>query len=121
MWCGDVEASARDVRVPGLILQPLVENAVGHGLAPLPNGGSVRISARRDAQRLLLEVEDDGVGPVGPLRDLVREGHGLANVQRRLLTLYRDGAVLDVSRGPSGRGSIARLTVPSVPAPGDPP
>jgi hypothetical protein len=107
----EVAPETLSARVPGLILQPLVENAVGHGIAPLRGGGTVRIAARLNAGRLLVEVSDDGRGlPAGV--DPVREGHGLDNVRQRLATLYGGDGGLDLLGGPGGRGTIARLTIP---------
>ena len=116
----DVEASALSVPVPGLILQPLVENAVGHGIAPLRDGGTVRIAARLGPEGLLVEVSDDGRGLPAGVADPVREGHGLDNVRQRLLTLYGRLGRLDLSRGASGRGTVARIWIPAAgsPAPG---
>jgi len=109
----EVDAAALLVPVPGLILQPLVENAVGHGIAPLREGGTVRIAARLEADGLLVEVSDDGRGlPSGPT-DPVREGHGLDNVRQRLLTLYGGLGRLDLTRGAAGRGTVARIRIPA--------
>jgi signal transduction histidine kinase len=113
-----VEPAALAVRVPGLILQPLVENAVGHGIAPLAHGGTVRIAARVEDGDLVVEVSDDGTGL--PSGDPVPEGHGLDNVRQRLGTLYPGRGVLDLGAGPGGRGTLARVRLPlpagSIPA-----
>src|SRR5487761_629633 len=58
----EIDQGAEEVVVPSMILQPLVENAIRHGLAPKIGGGSITLRARRHNQRLLIEVEDDGVG-----------------------------------------------------------
>jgi len=98
--------------VPGLLLQPLVENAVTHGIAPLPRGGTVRIRARADGPDLVVEVEDDGAGLPGAAEGLVRDGHGLGNVRRRLRTLYGDRGGLELLRVVPGHGTLARLRIP---------
>jgi signal transduction histidine kinase len=108
----DVDPDARPVAVPGLLLQPLVENAVGHGLARVAEGGTVRISARRLGHHLEIVVEDDGVGPGPDPRRLFREGHGLDNVRQRLRTRYGPAAELRIERAGSDRGTIARLSLP---------
>jgi LytS/YehU family sensor histidine kinase len=95
-----------------LILQPLVENAVGHGIAGRTSGGTVTVAARVGDGRLTLEVFDDGDGFRGDGRDLLREGHGLDNVRRRLATLYGDAAMLELTRNPTGQGTLARLVLP---------
>jgi len=105
-----VEPAALAVRVPGLILQPLVENAVGHGIAPLAHGGTLRIAARVEAGDLVVEVSDDGTGL--PPGDPVLEGHGLDNVRQRLATLYPGRGALDLGAGPGGRGTLARVRLP---------
>jgi sensor histidine kinase YesM len=111
LW--DVAPQALALRVPGLILQPLVENAVGHGLAPRAAGGTVRIAACVREGRLRLEVEDDGVGPRAADGPLAREGHGLANVRRRLGARYGEQALLTLSAGPGGRGALACVELPA--------
>ena len=111
----DIDAATSDIKVPALILQPLVENAIKHGLAPKIEGGTVSISARRAEGSLLLIVEDDGVGfgsqiakyppPVGANgKGRTRStGVGLANITQRLRTLYGEHAELLVERpGDSG-------------------
>jgi len=108
----DVDEAALSVPVPGLILQPLVENAVGHGIAPLRHGGTVRIAARCGEGMLVVEVADDGRG-LPPGRDPVREGHGLDNVRQRLLTLYGEDGGLDLGPGQGGRGTMARIRIPA--------
>ncbi len=112
----EIEEDARRAPVPGLVLQPLVENAVGHGLAPLPVGGTVRIRAAVADGSLEIEVEDDGVGWEAPPESLVRDDHGLGNVRRRLSALYADRAALSLAPGPGGRGAVSRIRIP-VPVP----
>ena len=108
----DVSPETRDLPVPGLILQPLVENAVGHGLAPAPQGGTVRVVARIEDGALRVEVIDDGVGLRAPGDTLIHDEHGLGNVRRRLAAQYGPEASLDLSRGPDGRGAVSRLRIP---------
>ncbi len=81
----DIEAEALDARVPNLLLQPLVENAIRHGIAPRASAGRVEITARRDDGRLQVEVRDDGAGIDD---DAFKEGIGLANTRARLEQLY---------------------------------
>jgi signal transduction histidine kinase len=108
----EIAAEARRALVPGLILQPLVENAVGHGIAPMPDGGTLVIRARRDGGRVRVEVEDDGAGLRGEAGTLVRDGHALANVKRRLETIYRGGAAFVLEPGAGGRGARACIDMP---------
>jgi signal transduction histidine kinase len=109
----DADDEALDARVPNLILQPLVENALEHGLAPRAEGGQVEIVARAAAPDLLrIEVRDDGLGlrPGAPPTD----GVGLAHVRGRLAQLYpgRHRFALE-PRAP--RGVVAVLEIPLEP------
>jgi signal transduction histidine kinase len=81
----DIEAEVLDARVPNLLLQPLVENAIRHGIAPRAAAGRLEITARRRDGRLCLEVRDDGAGLD---RNGFKEGIGLANTRARLEQLY---------------------------------
>jgi sensor histidine kinase YesM len=109
----ELDPAALDVPVPGLILQPLVENAVGHGLAPRAEGGTVRVRASLNASVLHLEVSDDGVGLPDAPDGWVREGHGLGNVARRLEAFYRGQARFEVTPNPDRRGARVTLTIPT--------
>ncbi len=93
--------------VPPMMLPTLVENAVKHGLAPLRSGGTVRIAARREDQRLLVSVSDNGAG----FRASYGTGIGLSNIRSRLATLFGDNASLDISANPSG-GVTAVIDLP---------
>ena len=112
----DVGPDSPRVRVPGLILQPLVENAVGHGLAPRARGGRIDVSTVLDDDVLRIDVVDDGVGLSGGGDDLIRDGHGLGNVAGRLRAAYGARAALALSAGPGGAGPRARRTLPATPA-----
>ncbi len=83
-----IEPETLDGLVPSMILQPLVENSVRHGVAPRPEGGCIKIKAWRDNSLLRLEVEDDGPGLCGdaPLKERV----GLTNTRARVSNLYGD-------------------------------
>jgi signal transduction histidine kinase len=112
-----IDPASRATRVPGLILQPLVENAVGHGIAPVPGGGTVRIAARIVDGSLVVEVEDDGPGLPGDPEALIREDHGLGNVRRRIATTTRGRGALELRPRTSGRGALARIVLPVVAGP----
>ena len=93
--------------VPPMMLLTLVENAIRHGLVPLPKGGSVCVSARVDAGKLRLQVADTGRG----LKDSSGVGVGLANIRARLRTLYETDARLVLAQDPAA-GVIATLELP---------
>ncbi|MGH9203956.1 MAG: sensor histidine kinase, partial [Vicinamibacterales bacterium] len=95
----DVAPEIADVQVPSLILQPIVENALKHGLGPKTDAGHLWISAEAWEGWIRLRVEDDGIG-LNPLHQ--PEGLGLRNVAERLKTLYRDGASVTVEARETG-------------------
>ena len=86
--------------VPAMILQPVVENAVQHGIAPRASGGTLRLTVQRDGDMLFLQVQDDGVGLAGhvPMGD----GVGLSNTRARLRHLYGDRHTCDIEPSPGG-------------------
>lgn len=106
-----------DTAVPTLILQPLVENAIRHGVAPVPGPGRVTVRSRQAAGRLVLEVEDSGPGFPAEWAPPGR-GVGLANVRARLAELYGSSATLEFRR--STGGFVAAITLdPAAAAPID--
>jgi hypothetical protein len=111
----DIEPGLRSMRVPPMILQPLVENAVRHGISPRREGGSVRLSARSQAGRVIVTVEDTPADPSAAPSgaEFVRGGSGigLANVRQRLSHIYGNSAEIRLEAGPSG-GTRAVLMIP---------
>ena len=105
----DVRPDVLEARVPNLLLQPLVENAIRHGIAPLHKGGCVTVSASREEGRLLLSVEDDGAGHGNGGQP--REGVGLRNTRARLERLYPDSHDLTIEQPPAG-GFRVRIAIP---------
>jgi two-component system, LytTR family, sensor kinase len=98
--------------IPSLILQPLVENALKHGLAPKPGPAHLWISAGLEGDCLRLRIEDDGVGLNGSGRGRpYQSGVGLSNVAERLRTLYRDRASVEIEPRAAG-GSRVTLLIP---------
>ncbi len=100
----NVPADLRTARVPTFVLQPLVENAIRHGIAKRTDAGRIEIAARRSGDRLVLTVADDGPGPNG-----AGDGMGLANTRERLERLYGDATVALESQHP---GAVATITMP---------
>lgn len=113
-----VEASsaARQGMVPQLILQPLVENAVRHGIASLESGGSVKVTAAVDRDTLLMTVEDDGVGYGNAPAEHAGTGLGLSSVRSLLTHRYGAEQRFDVARR-APRGTTVTIAIPYRPAP----
>ena len=95
-------------KLPTLLLQPLVENSIKHGLEPKVGGGRITVSARADGDALVLEVADTGVGE-GPGPGAGR-GFGLQQIRERLTTLYGDKASFDF-KAVAGEGATATITI----------
>jgi LytS/YehU family sensor histidine kinase len=110
-----VDPATLDAEVPRLILQPLVENAIKHGVSPRSGPGLVEISSRIDAGRLWLEVRDNGVGLSGSARTQFRSGVGLSNTRDRLEVLYGEAQTLEFSE--SDGGLTVRIALPLQHAP----
>jgi two-component sensor histidine kinase len=96
----DVPADLEPARVPAMLLQPLVENALSHGIGGRPGPGTLGVRAWRDGDRLWLSVEDDGVGV--PEGGPGKEGIGLSNTRARLGVLYPDEHEFRIERRPQG-------------------
>lgn len=102
-----IHSEALDLLVPNLVLQPLVENAVRHGIAPRASGGRVDVNAQVRDGLLTIEVTDDGPGA-----ENIREGVGIANTRARLEQLYGNAARLELGNAPGG-GFRARVHLPA--------
>jgi len=115
----DIADDTLSVEVPSMLLQPLIENSIKHGLEPRISGGTVTLRSRLVAGQLMIEIEDDGVGVepgrdvTAPVSGLVREGTGIGmkNVRERMEVLYGDEATVEMVSRP-GRGTRVRLTMP---------
>jgi sensor histidine kinase YesM len=106
----DVSGSATDALVPAFILQPLVENALEHGIARRPGPGRITIAASRNNGSLELTIGDDGPG-IDDAANSPGNGIGLANTRKRLAALYPGGATLTIdSQG--GEGTRVRIAIP---------
>jgi hypothetical protein len=104
----DAPADLRSAEMPPMVIATLVENAIKHGLSPLPEGGCLRVSARRAGDgRLVVEVRDDGQGFVGA----AGSGVGLANTRARLAALYGSDASLAL-QALQPHGVLACITLP---------
>jgi LytS/YehU family sensor histidine kinase len=103
-----VDPAARDALVPEFILQPLVENAVRHGVAKRSDAGTIEVAARTSDGDLVLSVWDDGPGYRPENGDA---GVGLANTRARLDTLFGDAGRLELHRAEGG-GTLATVRFP---------
>ena len=111
----EIDPQTLGVLVPSILLQPLIENSIKHGLEPRINGGTVTLRSRLQGDRVLIEVADDGVGMGNrPASALNRSGGGIGmkNVQERLDVLYGNQASFNVVSNP-GRGTLVSIEIPA--------
>jgi two-component system LytT family sensor kinase len=118
----ELDPASLDVMVPSMLLQPLVENSVKHGLSSKVEGGSIHLRSRLSDSALFIEVEDDGVGmsAVQLLESAAStrgNGIGMANVSERLQVLYGDTARMTVDSH-EGKGTLVRIRLPLIQAMG---
>ncbi len=102
----DVPDELAAVALPAMLLQPIVENAIRHGLEPKVEGGELVVHARREGGAVIVEVADTGVG----FAPTTRGGVGLTNVRERLRLLYGDRATLEITDN-APAGSLVRMTI----------
>jgi len=106
-----IESGVLDALVPYLILQPLVENAIRHGIEPREDAGHLAISARRNDGKLEMRVTDDGAGLADVSAAQRKEGIGLSNTRSRLRHLYGENFRFELVEAPSG-GLEAQIDIP---------
>jgi two-component system LytT family sensor kinase len=113
----EIDPSTLELPVPSMLLQPLVENSIKHGLEPRISGGTITLRSRLQGETLIIEVEDDGVG-IAPERSLRTgvltqsgNGIGMRNVRERLEVLYGDAAAFEITSRP-GRGTLVTMQMP---------
>jgi two-component system LytT family sensor kinase len=114
----EIDPQSLEIPVPSMLLQPLVENSIKHGLEPRIAGGVITLRSRLEHGKLIIEVEDDGVG-IAPGRthtsgvlQSTGNGIGMKNVRERLEVLYGDAALFDITSRP-GRGTKVTLSFPA--------
>jgi two-component system LytT family sensor kinase len=111
----EIDPRTLGILVPSILLQPLIENSIKHGLEPRINGGTVTLRSSLEGDRVRIEVADDGVGMVErPASALRREGAGIGmkNVRERLEVLYGNEARFSVVSNP-GRGTLVTIEIPA--------
>jgi len=115
----DLDPASLDVVVPSMLLQPLIENSIKHGLSPKVEGGSIYLRSRLTDSRLIIEVEDDGVGMGGSQLEesstWTGMGIGMANISERLHVLYGDTARMTIDSH-EGKGTLVRIRLPLIEA-----
>lgn len=110
----EIDPRTLDMQVPSMVLQPLVENSIKHGLSCKVSGGVIRIHSRAAGRRLLISVDDDGVGiPEAKLANLFEQGIGVSNVNERLKVLYGNDFRLTIISHP-GEGTRTEIEIPQV-------
>ena len=115
----ELDPASLDVVVPSMLLQPLVENSIKHGLSPKIEGGSIYLRSRVTNSRLIIEVEDDGVGMGSAQLEESASwsgmGIGMANISERLQVLYGDTARMTIDSH-EWKGTLIRIRLPLVEA-----
>jgi two-component system LytT family sensor kinase len=110
----EVEPNTLEMLVPSMLLQPLIENCVKHGLSSKVEGGTIRLRSRRADTRLYLSVQDDGVGiPEAKLATLLDQGIGISNVNERLKVLFGNDYRVWIDSSP-GRGTRIEIEIPEL-------
>ena len=110
-----LQADMLDVLVPSMILQPIIENSIKHGIAPKIGGGRVVITTRREHGKAIIEIDDNGLGMSNEhLRSAMTDGIGLSNVHERLRAIYGANFAMTLT-SELGRGTVARIELPLAP------
>jgi two-component system LytT family sensor kinase len=112
----EIDEEARETFVPSMLLQPIIENSIKHGIAPRLEGGEIHIRALMSNGRLFVEIDDNGMGiPPERLVDVYGGGIGISNVHARLRLLYGDQFKMDI-RSEEGQGTQIRIEIPALSA-----
>jgi len=110
----EIEADTLDDMVPSMILQPLLENALRHGVGPKIEGGTITLRAAHSKRHLIIEVIDDGVGiPQERRHDILESGIGISNVNERLKVLYGQESSMKIE-SQLGKGTEIRIEIPEL-------
>ena len=110
----DIDEESLDTFVPSMLLQPMIENSIKHGLAPRLEGGQIHLRTRRVDGRLLIEIADNGMGiSTERLAEVYGGGIGISNVHERLRLLYGDQFKMDI-RSQEGQGTQIHIEIPEL-------
>ncbi|MGB6481905.1 MAG: histidine kinase [Candidatus Acidiferrales bacterium] len=110
----EVDESTLDAFVPSMLLQPIIENAIRHGLAPKLEGGEIRLCTQMAERRLTIEINDNGMGISSErLEEIYHEGIGISNVRERLRLLYGDQFRMEI-KSQEGQGTQIRIEIPEL-------
>jgi len=112
----EIDPGTLEMLVPSMLLQPLIENSIKHGIEPRISGGTITMRSRLHEKSMMIEIEDDGVGiseAKTPAGGVARKGNGIGmrNVRERLEVLYGDAARFEVTSRP-GRGTRVTMEIP---------
>jgi len=100
-----------DAYIPCMIMQPIVENAIKHGISPFVKDGYITLSSWREGERLCIQIEDSGNGITGSMDEKLQNGYGIKNTLERLSHIYKNDYSLDFSNGNKG-GLRVTLSIP---------
>jgi two-component system LytT family sensor kinase len=108
----EVDPETLNCLIPSMILQPIIENSIKHGISPRIEGGVIKIRSNRVQDRLSIEVEDNGVGiPEEAISKIYHSGIGISNILERLKVVYHSDYIFTVRSFP-GHGTFTHIQVP---------
>jgi len=108
----EIDAATLGCLIPSMILQPIIENSIKHGIAPKIEGGRITIRATRHQDRISIEVEDNGVGmEEEEIPKVYNSGIGISNIIERLKVVYHSDYVFSVKSFP-GHGTFTHIEIP---------
>jgi two-component system LytT family sensor kinase len=110
----DIDPAALEALVPSMMLQPILENSIKHGLSSRVEGGAIHLRARAGDGRLTVTIEDDGVGiPTEIMSDIYHRGIGVSNVRERLAVLFGPQYRMRIE-SQTGRGTRVEIQIPEL-------
>jgi len=110
----EIEEPAREALIPSMMLQPILENSIKHGLSSQVEGGTIRLRAHCGEGLLTVSIEDDGVGiPASLMADIYTRGIGVSNVRERLTVLFGPQHHMHIESHP-GKGTRVEIQIPEL-------